>query len=294
MYSTAFSEAMKNGSNTIVALFKYYGYGSTDDITMKDVFKGDYSNISRYLIGIDDINKVDSNNKNVLSYAIESKNLDIVKLVLNRQFEIVKYIDYIVESIISNDYDIFTFLLSKSDITNRDTYEIVTMLITAINYNRYDILCHIVDKYNVDNITKSIDTSKVRCVEYIVEPLSFAVHNGNCKIVEFFIEKGVNLYHSMDNLIDISLDNGNKSMTKLLIMNGYCKIDIDKKNIKKFVKIFDDLTIFEKIVNNMRPNDKQYFLDISLIKACRYNKDIAIVRFLIEQGADIYYKDYDI
>lgn len=141
---------------------------------------------------------------------------------------------------------------------NRSIATSYTYTKPAYSYNRADPLFYAIersDKAKVTELLKSFYSNKR--VTY-TQPLSVAIHNQNIEMVQFFIDKGVDVngvdigfFYNYETMLQIAMSYGNFEIVKLLVSNGAgvntripvlgdLPLGLAEENLKNFSKTLEN------------------------------------------------------
>lgn len=199
-------------------------------------------------------------------YAIKNYKFNLIKLLIKYGADVnilennvspldnaIKYCDLLVVSyLIENNAQIIY------NISN-NKYFVHNSVITAIKYNKLDILKYFID---VLNINPDCYEYNYYLENYKYSSLMCAIETNNNELIKYLIDKKVNVnYYDNDNIcaLYLSIKNKNYEITEYLINNGAvckCFVDMDlKKNVIIYAIMHNDIKTVKLLCEN---NDYDY------------------------------------
>lgn len=227
------------------------------------------------LENFDEANKlIKSNNfgkdelKALAIYAILGNNLDTLKLVVQKGF------------------DLSSWLYQSNE--NRMLRE-VTPLALASKVGNIDILKYLIEEKKIDVNTYKRNGDKL----YRSYALYYAVENGHLECAKYLISKGADLYDKPDSLHNsllAALRSNSKELVKLILDSGYSIEDINKYiSVNSINVTSDNLDTLEYFVSRSYKDAPSVYTRIldSICGDSQIKNKLDIVKWLVEHGANV-------
>lgn len=225
-----------------------------------------------------DVNLTDNLGQTVLHWAIQSKNLQMVKLLIDNGASLNSTLQSELElALIAGQLDIIEFLLSRGASTNQGSS--VHPLVIAIN-------CPTIDRQNKQRVVKLLldHGSNVNGHVDRATPICSAVKQGYEEIVELLLSSGAK---GDKYLMKVAIEAGRLSVLKLLVDRGFdVNWSIRGTTILTWAVIRGKREFVEFLLLRGAQVNKRSLLGFPLHYAAAKG-DVAIVGVLLDHGADL-------
>jgi len=298
-------KAINQNNFDIVFSIINYGYENKIDMNVKDIngntpltlsYKLNRLDIFKYLVKFLDVNQTDSEGKSVLFYAINRKDAENVKKLINVGANI-NLKDNSNNSIIDNainvgNVEIINLLLQKNNIalnivnSNEETPTISVLLSNKLTgTEKKEIIDKFIEKGSNINMVDSNGNS----------PIMYAIQKNHLSTVDLLINNGgdINIKNKKDETaLNIALNMKNKPIINYLYDKGYNVYNTENNEITfemmKQIMADNNKELLERLIKNNKfnINSKESDTGNTLLHIAVENRNIDIVRFLVNNGAD--------